>query len=115
MHAMVTRIRFRDARGPEIEAEELARQKTDMQRQRGFRAFYAIRTAPDEIVLVRVYETRADLTAGFKQGLRPQLGAEFAERPERWMGQVVVSIPEPDRRVSARPAEAGDSQGVVAP
>ncbi len=91
MYAMVTRIRFRDARGPELEAEELARQKDEMQRQPGFSAFYAIRTALDEIVLVRVYETRADLNAAFKQGLRPHLGDEFAEKPSRWTGEVLVA------------------------
>jgi heme-degrading monooxygenase HmoA len=91
MEAMVTRIRFHDERGPELEAEELARQRDEMQRQAGFRAFYAIRTAPDEIFLVRVYETRADLLAGLKQGRRRQLAAEFAEPPTRWIGDVVSS------------------------
>jgi heme-degrading monooxygenase HmoA len=86
---MVTRIRFRDARGPELELEELARQKDEMGRQPGFRAFYAIRTAPDEIILVRVYETRAELLAGLKQGRRRHLAEEFAEQPMRWIGEVV--------------------------
>lgn len=88
---MITRIRFHDARGPALELEELARQKSEMHRQQGFCAFYAIRTAPDEIILVRVYETRAELLAGLKRGRRRHLAEEFAEEPTRWMGEVVSS------------------------
>ena len=85
---MVTRIRFRDAGGVALELEELGRQKAEMQQQPGFRAFYAIQVTPDEIILVRIYETRAALLAGLKRGRRRHLAAEFAERPMRWMGEV---------------------------
>ena len=91
VEGMVTRIRFHDARGTDLELEELARQKDEMRRQPGCRAFYAIRTAPDEIILVRVYQTRAELLAGFKRGRRRHLAEEFTEIPMRWMGEVVSS------------------------
>jgi hypothetical protein len=94
MHAMVSWLRFRDSRGPVLEALELEKQRKEIEMQTGFRALYAIRASETEMLIVRIYDTDADLRAGFRQGIRPSLGDEFERRPQRWDGEVVVSVEE---------------------
>ncbi|HYM52629.1 MAG TPA: antibiotic biosynthesis monooxygenase [Candidatus Dormibacteraeota bacterium] len=88
----MTRIRFKDERGPELEAEEARRQTADLRAQPGFRSFHVIRIDPREVVLVRIYDSQDELAAGLSHGFRPGLGELFADRPERLEGELLASV-----------------------
>jgi len=92
VYASVTRIKFKDERGPELEAEEARVQAEELRAQPGFREFHVIRVAPSEVVLVRIYDSRDELAAGLSAGFRPHLGEQFAQRPERLEGELVATV-----------------------
>lgn len=92
MYASITRIKFKDERGPELEADEARLQTDSLRAQTGFREFHVVRIARNEVVLVRIYDSRDDLAAGLSEGFRSHLGEQFAERPERSEGEVLVSV-----------------------
>ena len=92
MYASVTRIKFKDEQGPELEAEEARLQAAELRAQPGFKEFHVIRVAPTEVVLVRICKSRDELAAGLSRGFRPHLGEQFAERPERLEGDVLATV-----------------------
>jgi hypothetical protein len=91
MYALFSRLRFRGSNGPEIELREVRSQLEDTVAQEGFRALVLVRTAPDEVMILRMYDSRETLAAGFQRGFAPHLGNEFAAKPERHEGEVLVS------------------------
>lgn len=92
MYALVTRLRFKSNRGPSMEAAELERQAALTVQQTGFRALVVVRIASTEAVVVRVYDNRASLGVALNQGWSPELGEEFAAKPERVEGEVLFSV-----------------------
>ena len=91
MYALITRLRFKTEGGPAMEAAETRRQSDETAAQAGFRAFAVVRIGPTEALFVRIYDSREELAAGFSQGFAPHLGEQFASKPERVEGEVMVS------------------------
>lgn len=91
MHCVVTHLRFKSPRGVQLELEAALEESDAIQSTRGFRAFYLVRLAHEEALLIRLYDTAADIGLALGTGRRPAIGAEFRARPDRLSGEVIFS------------------------
>lgn len=91
MFATVTRVFFKDAKGPIAEAEEMEHQRQLMLDQDGFRGAFVVHVNDAEVILVRFYERKEQALQMIGKNRNPDLGAMFSEKPVRHIGEVVMS------------------------
>jgi hypothetical protein len=90
MKAMISKLTFQSSDAAQEELAELQRQATSIRELEGFRAVFGIRVSDNVIVIVRVFETIGALSRSLAGPLRPDLAAQFAEKPLRLVGDVVI-------------------------
>lgn len=93
MYANVIQLTFKSENDFKQAEEKLNALLPALRQVQGFQAFYAIQTAPQEALLITVYDSEAAAQAGGVQ-MGPQVvqaaGPHVASAPQRMAGNVIT-------------------------
>jgi hypothetical protein len=95
VHCVVSHLSFKSPKGVQLELAGATASADAIRSSRGFQAFYIVELPHDEALLIRMYDTAADIGLALSEGRRPELGAEFRERPRRMSGEVIFALNSP--------------------